>query len=65
MVKPEDLNNLKRVDLTVGGDSGGGFFRMLLKVCSVSEITKACLVFFRLPVFHILKTRSKFSKKGS
>ena len=31
IIKPEDLGDLKRVDLAVGGDSGGGFFRTMLK----------------------------------
>ncbi len=32
MVKPEDLEGVKVVDLCIGGDHGAGRFRMLLKI---------------------------------
>jgi len=32
IIRPEDLAGLQKVDIAVGGDSGGGFFRMMLKV---------------------------------
>jgi len=32
MVKPEDLEGVKAVDLCIGGDHGAGRFRMLLKI---------------------------------